>query len=116
MTDADSGLGAEAGWGVVMDFSGGNGGVHKLVTITAPGRIPTHVLCLVQMDSAGEKAYYVLAEQEDRPTRWRLLIKDNMVRKLKDEFVATILNEWEVDGLDVETIFFCATETSKLDA
>ena len=99
-----------------MESKDKNGGEHKLVTITAPGRAPTHLLCLVQNDSEGEKAYYVLAEQEDRPTKWRSLIKDNMVRKLKDEFVATILNEQAVDELDVETIFFCTTEVSKLDA
>lgn len=88
-------------------------GVHKLVTLRVPGRDATRILCLLQQDADGKDAYYVLAECEGKPLKWRSMIKDNTVRRLRDEFVDSITMEQEVDALDVETIFFCTTEVSK---
>ena len=88
-------------------------GTHKVITLQVPGRSPTRILCLHQTDASGEGAYYVLAENEGRATKWRSMIKDNAVRRLKDEFVGAIIAEQEVDNLDVEMIFFCSAEASK---
>lgn len=88
-------------------------GTHKLVTLRVPGRQPTTILCLTQKDSAGVEAYYVLAECEGRPLKWRSMIKDNAIRRLREQFVAHITDAREVDNLDVETIFVCTTEVSK---
>lgn len=88
-------------------------GTHKIVTLQVPGRAPARILCLHQVDETGEDAYYVLAENEGKAIKWRSMIKDNSVRRLKDEFVLNITDEQEVDTLDVETIFFCSAEASK---
>lgn len=88
-------------------------GTHKLVTLQVPGRQPARILCLVQKDAEGEDAYYVLAECEGRALKWRSMIKDNAIRRLRDEFIGHITDAAEVDSLDVETIFLCTTEVSK---
>ena len=88
-------------------------GTHKLITLEVTGRTRTRILCLVQRDNSGEDAYYVLAECEGKALKWRSMIKDNAVRRLRDEFVDNITEELDVDALDVETIFFCTTEVSK---
>ena len=88
-------------------------GKHKLITLRVPGRPPARILCLMQKDANGADAYYVLAECEGNALKWRSMIKDNAIRRLRDEFVNNITDEREVDSLDVETIFFCATEASK---
>ena len=88
-------------------------GTHKLVTLQVPGRQPARILCLLQKDAAGIDAYYVLAECEGRALKWRSMIRDNAIRRLRDEFVANITREEDVDALDVETIFLCTTEVSK---
>ncbi len=88
-------------------------GTHKLVTIQVPGRAPARILCLTQKDGVGSDAYYVLAECEGRALKWRSMIRDNAVRRLRDEFLGSITAEQEVDTLDVETIFLCAAEPSK---
>lgn len=88
-------------------------GTHKVVTLRVPGRQPARILCLLQQDASGEDAYYVLAECEGHALKWRSMIKDNAIRRLRDEFVAYITDSAEVDALDVETIFFCTTEASK---
>ncbi len=96
-----------------MSFAGGVNGTHKIITLAVPGRARARVLCLVQRDSADADAYYVLAECEGRAIRWRSMVKDNAVHRLKDEFVQHIASEVEVDDFDVESIFFCTTEVSK---
>ena len=96
-----------------MSFSGGINGTHRIITLAVPGRAQALVLCLVQSDSAGADSYYVLAECEGRYTRWRSMVKDNAVHRLKDEFVPFITNQEEIDDFDVESIFFCTTEVSK---
>lgn len=88
-------------------------GTHKVVTLRVPGRQPARILCLAQPDGAGEDAYYVLAECEGSALRWRSMIKDNAVRRLRDEFLRCISDEEVIDTLDVETIFFCTVEASK---
>lgn len=88
-------------------------GTHKVITLEVPGRLPANILCLMQKDANGEDAYYVLAECEGRALKWRSMIKDNAIRRLRDEFVENIIAEEEVDTLDVETIFLCTTEVSK---
>lgn len=88
-------------------------GTHKVVTLRVPGRQPTRILCLLQKDAAGADAYYVLAECDGRPLKWRSMIRDNAVRRLRDEFVVNISEEEDADALDVETIFLCTTEVSK---
>ncbi len=88
-------------------------GTHKVVTLKVPGRPEARMLCLIQDDPAGGNAYYVLAECESTALRWRSMIRDNSIRRLRDEFVANIIQEVDVDGLDVETIFLCTTEASK---
>lgn len=90
-------------------------GTHKVVTLRVPGRQPARILCLMQQDASGDDAYYVLAECEGRAFKWRSMIKDNAIRRLRDEFVGYISEEEEVDSLDVETIFFCTTETTKTE-
>ncbi len=87
-------------------------GTHKLITLRVPGRVPARILCLAQKDAAGAEAYYVLAECEGPALKWRSMIKDNAVRRLRDEFLNSIAAEQEVDALDVETIFLCAAEAS----
>lgn len=96
-----------------MDPLGGIKGTHKIVTLEVPGRQTSRILCLVQKDATGEDAFYVLAECEGRALKWRSMIKDNAVRRLKDEFVGGVTEAREVDALDVETIFLCTTEVSK---
>jgi hypothetical protein len=88
-------------------------GTHKVVTLRVPGRQPARLLCLAQPDDIGEEGYYVLAECDGTALRWRNMIKDNAVRRLRDEFVRFITDEDVVDLLDVETIFFCTAEVSK---
>ena len=88
-------------------------GTHKVVTLQVPGRPQAQILCLMQKDASGEDAYYVLAECEGRALKWRSMIKDNAIRRLRDEFLGSITSEVEVDSLDVETIFLCTTEVSK---
>lgn len=88
-------------------------GAHRLVTLNLPGRSPTCILCLVQKDSINCDVYYVLAECESRALRWRSMIRGNTVRRLRDEVVGHIVDEQPVDGLDVETIFFCTSAASK---
>lgn len=89
-------------------------GTHKIVTLDIPGRPKTHVLCLRQDDNpeGATPAYYVLAECDGKPLKWRSMIKDNAVRRLRDEFVQNIVREEDVDNLDMEMIFFCSTEPS----
>ena len=96
-----------------MNPLGNMAGVHKIISLQVPGRAPARILCLVQQDASGDDAYYVLAECEGKALKWRSMIKDNAVRRLRDEFVNNITAEQEVDALDVETIFFCTTEASK---
>ncbi|MDR1536194.1 MAG: hypothetical protein LBU64_14085 [Planctomycetota bacterium] len=94
--------------------SGGGRRVYKLVGIDTPGRPPAVLLCLLQTDSLGREAYYVLAERDGRSSlKWRSMLKGNTVRRLKDEFRERIVDSREVDELDVETIFLCAAEVSK---
>ncbi|MDR1612190.1 MAG: hypothetical protein LBT97_05330 [Planctomycetota bacterium] len=89
-------------------------GTHKIVTLRVPGRSSTKVLCLHQKEADNDRgAYYVLAENEGKATKWRSMIRDNTVRRLKDEFVLAIIDEQEIDNIDVETIFFCSAEASK---
>ncbi|MDR1519309.1 MAG: hypothetical protein LBU23_04075 [Planctomycetota bacterium] len=89
-------------------------GIHKLIGIDVPGRPRAVLLCLLQTDESGGDAYYVLAERDgSNSLKWRSLVKDNSVRRLKDEFLERIVLSQDVDELDVETIFFCATEVSK---
>ena len=88
-------------------------GKHKLVNLRVPGRQPARLLCLLQEDASGEDAYYVLAECEGRALKWRSMIRDNAIRRLRDEFVKYISDTEDVDSLDVETIFLCTTEVSK---
>lgn len=88
-------------------------GVHKLVTLQVPGREPASILCLVQKDGAGEDAFYVLAECEGCAFKWRSMIRDNAIRRLRDEYARHITSATPVDGLDIETIFLCTTEASK---
>jgi hypothetical protein len=88
-------------------------GTHKVITLRVPGRQPARVLCLIQQDASGDDAYYVLAECEGPALKWRSMIKDNAIRRLRDEFVGCIDGAVEVDALDVESIFFCAAETAK---
>ena len=96
-----------------MEHLGKVKGTHKLVTLAVQDRPVMRVLCLLQKDADGEDAYYVLAECEGKPLKWRSMIKDNSVRRLRDEFLDDIVSEEEVDTLDVETIFFCTIEASK---
>lgn len=88
-------------------------GKHKIVTLQVPGRQPARILCLMQKDAGGADAYYVLAECEGRALKWRSMIRDNAIRRLRDEFKENIAEETDVDALDVETIFLCTTEVSK---
>ncbi len=88
-------------------------GTHKIITLEVPGRGPARILCLVQRDAAGIDGYYVLAEREGRALKWRSMIKDNAVRRLRDEFIAFISRIEDADMLDVETIFFLTAEVSK---
>ncbi len=90
-------------------------GTHTVITLRVPGRGPARILCLIQQDASGADAYYVLAECEGRALKWRSMIKDNAVRRLRDEFVGCICDKQNVDALDVETIFFCTTETMKTE-
>ncbi len=96
-----------------MDPFGKAAGKHSIVTLAIPNREPMKVLCLRQADDDGADVYYVLAECEGKALKWRSMIKENSVRRLKDEFVSNIVNEVEVDQLDVEMIFFCSAEASK---
>ncbi len=91
-----------------------NEGVHVLVTLRAPDIKELTALCLKQPDENGKFGYYVVAECEGKALKWRSLIKDNSVRRLKDEYADLITDEREVDQLDVETIFFCTTEAPAL--
>lgn len=88
-------------------------GRHKVITLEVPGRQAARVLCLVQKDAGGDDAYYVLAECGENALKWRSMIKDNAIRRLREEFVENITAEEDVDALDVETIFLCTTEVSK---
>ncbi len=88
-------------------------GAHRIVTLNVPGRQPARILCLMQKDDLGSDAYYVLAENEGNALKWRSMIRDNAIRRLRSEFKSNITEEAEVDALDVETIFLCATEVSK---
>ncbi|MCD8138932.1 MAG: hypothetical protein LUE17_03980 [Planctomycetaceae bacterium] len=88
-------------------------GTHKIVTLQVPGRGPARILCLTQKDATNDEAYYVLAECEGKALKWRSMIKDNAIRRLRDEFVPSIVALEEIDALDVETIFLCTTEVSK---
>lgn len=96
-----------------MDPLGKIKGTHVIVTLQVPGRPPARILCLRQRDESGGDVYYVLAECEGKALKWRSMVKDNSVRRLKDEFVVNIVDEREVDQLDVETIFFCSAEATK---
>ena len=87
-------------------------GAHVVVTVQVPNHLPTRVLCKRQKDDSGSNVYFVLAECEGRPLKWRSMVKDNAVRRLKDEYIASISEEYEVDQLDVETIFFCSAEAT----
>ena len=89
-------------------------GKHKLIGIDIPGRPRAVLLCLLQRDDSGREAYYVLAERDGPSSlKWRSMVKDNSVRRLKDEFIGNIVESRDVDELDVETILFCAAEVSK---
>lgn len=88
-------------------------GSHRVVSLKVSGRPVTRVLCLVQKDASGQDAYYVLAECEGKAFRWRSMIRDNTVRRLRDEVVGNIVDEREADSLDVELIFFCTAEATK---
>jgi hypothetical protein len=88
-------------------------GTHKVLTLEVPGRTSAKILCLAQEDADGSEAYYVLAECEGKALKWRSMIKDNAIRRLRDEYVGNITDAVEVDALDVETIFFCTIEASK---
>lgn len=96
-----------------MNPLGGIKGRHQVLTLETPGRPVSRVLCLMQKDASGEDAYYVLAECEGRALKWRSMIKDNAVRRLREEFMNSITATEEADSLDVETIFLCTTEASK---
>lgn len=88
-------------------------GTHRLVTLNVPGRQPARILCLIQKDASDQDAYYVLAECEGSALKWRSMIKDNAIRRLRDEFVGHISEVTDVDALDVEIIFLCTKEVSK---
>lgn len=88
-------------------------GVHRLVTLELPGRAPARMLCLVQQDANGDSAYYVLAECEGKALKWRSMIRENSIHRLKSEFLNNITSEVDLDTLDVETIFLCTTEVTK---
>ena len=88
-------------------------GTHVVVTLQLSGRPTAKILCLRQADESGGEAYYVLAECEGKALKWRSMVKDNSVRRLKDEFVVNIVDEREVDQLDVETIFLCSAVATK---
>ncbi|MDR0362891.1 MAG: hypothetical protein LBJ46_09465 [Planctomycetota bacterium] len=89
-------------------------GTHKIVTLRVPGRPPARVLCLCKKDAeSGGDAYYVLAENEGKALKWRSMIRDNAVRRLREEFLLNIIEEQDVDNFDVEAIFFCSAEASK---
>lgn len=96
-----------------MGFLESSNGSHRLVTLNMPGRALTRILCQVQKDAGGCDVYYVLAECEGRALRWKSMIRDNTVRRLRDEAVGHIVEEQQVDGLDVETIFICTVEASR---
>ena len=96
-----------------MNPLGGIKGTHKVVTLQVPGRQPTRILCLMQKDAGGDDAYYVLAECEGHALKWRSMIKDSAIRRLRDEFVGSIVATEDVDSLDVETIFLCTNEATK---
>ena len=89
-------------------------GAHVVVTVQVPNHLPARVLCKRQSDDNGANIYYVLAECEGKPLKWRSMVKDNAVRRLKDEFIANITEEYVVDQLDVETIFFCSAEATTI--
>ena len=96
-----------------MNPLGGIKGRHRVLTLEVPGRPVSRILCLMQKDASGDDAYYVLAECEGRALKWRSMIKDNAVRRLRDEYVNGITATEDVDSLDVETIFLCTTEVTK---
>ncbi|MDR2390960.1 MAG: hypothetical protein LBE84_04680 [Planctomycetota bacterium] len=90
-----------------------NQGVNKIVGIDVPGRPKTVLLCLVKPGDNGEE-YFVLAEREGQSNlRWRSLVKDNAIKRLKDEYRDRIVESQDVDEFDVESIFLCTAEVSK---
>lgn len=96
-----------------MDPFGKTAGKHVIVTLAISDRESMKVLCLRQAADNGADAYYVLAECGGTALKWRSLIRENEVRRLKDEFIGAIVDEAEVDRLDVEMIFFCSAEASQ---
>ncbi len=91
-------------------------GKHQLVTLQLPGRRPMNILCLREKDKQGVEAFYVLAECEGRALYWRSLVRDNSIRRLRDEFLKNITAVEDVDQIDVEMIFLCTAEVSKAEA
>lgn len=89
-----------------MDFLKGIDGTHKVVRLGMPGQKPVTILCLVQNDTGGAKTYYILAESDAGPLRWRSMVRGNAVHRLRDELVGNIMEETEADEMDVEMIFF----------
>ncbi|MDR3211416.1 MAG: hypothetical protein LBU79_05815 [Planctomycetota bacterium] len=86
-------------------------GVHKIVTLEIPERLPTRILCLHKNETGGPGAYYVLAECTGKGAiKWRSLIKDNSLCRLKDELILNITKEEVVDKLDVATILLCTID------
>lgn len=86
---------------------------HKIVTLRPPGLPPARFLCMVRQDADGGDAYYVMAENDGSPLRWRSRVQGSAARRLRSEFKHRITEEADVDELDVAMIFLCATEVSK---
>lgn len=93
-----------------MDVFNSAEGGHKLVTVALPGRPVIRILCQVRPTAEGRDHYYVLAECEGRALKWRSLVRDNAVLRLKDEIVTFIAEAEDLDDFDVETILLCTTE------
>ncbi len=85
-------------------------GTHTIVTLQLPGKAPAVFLCMMQQDANGDDAYYVMAENDGSPLRWRSMIQGNAARRLRSEFKDRIVEEARVDDLDAAMILLCATE------
>ncbi len=88
-------------------------GPHRIVTLQVPGKRAARILCMMQKDAAGGDAYYVMAENEGSPLKWRSMIQGNAVRRLRNEFKGNITEEAYVDEIDAEMILLCTMEASK---
>ncbi len=85
-------------------------GLHRIVTLRVPGKPRTRILCMMDKDANGADAYYVMAENDGSPLRWRSMIQGNAARRLRSEFKDRIVEEARVDDLDAAMILLCATE------